>query len=306
MRTSFLILKIFLEKIINNFVIFCFDMEDPIRVGDIERILIPTNKNPLMEKTIDYITNLFPNATYYTLGVVDISGESLLIYSSYSADYLNVLESLEKEAIDEAIEMLKKKNVKLGDSCIAKGFPARTILNYSKKNNINLIILTTSSKIGAEGFKLGSTAKMVIEKSKIPTLLITPVSKNTPVRKIYNPSSGSKYSFRASMLSIRFAKQFNAEVKMLHFGKIKSKNLIDTLDNYAKSLNVKFEVEEYEGENLLKKILDESENYDIIISSRGRRGFSYKFRYFSPELALGKLEKEVIELSKVPIMLINE
>ncbi len=281
-------------------------MENAFDIGKINRILIPTNKNPLMEKSIDFITNLFPDAIYYTVGVVDISGESVLLYTSYSSDYLDVMESLEKEAINEALEMLKKKGAKIGDSCIAKGFPSKTILSYSKKKNINLIVLTTSSKIGAEGFKLGSTVKRIIEKSKIPTLLITPISRYNQIKKILNPSSGSKYSFRASMLSINFAKHFNASVKMLHFGKIKNKSLIDTLKNYAKSLDVNFEIEEYEGTALLKKILEESENHDIMIASRGRRGFSYKFRYFSPELALGELEKEVIELSKIPIMLINE
>ena len=216
------------------------------------------------------------------------------------------MESLEKEAIDEALDLLKKRGVKIGDSCIAKGFPSKTILSYSKKYNVNLIVLTTSSKVGTEEFRLGSTAKRIIEKSKIPTLLVTPISKTNPIKSIFNPSSGSKYSFRASMLSISFAKHFNASVKMLHFGKIKEKSLIETLKNYANSMNIKFEIEEYEGENLLKRILEESENFDIMIASRGRRGFSYKFRYFSPELALGKLEKEVIELSKIPIMLINE
>ncbi len=288
------------------FFIIYSDMEGSFDIGKINRILIPTNKNPLMQKSIEYITSIFPEATYFTIGVVDISGESVLLYTSYSSDYLDVMESLEKEAIDEALDLLKKRGVKIGDSCIAKGFPSKTILSYSKKYNVNLIVLTTSSKVGTEEFRLGSTAKRIIEKSKIPTLLVTPISKTNPIKSIFNPSSGSKYSFRASMLSISFAKHFNASVKMLHFGKIKEKSLIETLKNYANSMNIKFEIEEYEGENLLKRILEESENFDIMIASRGRRGFSYKFRYFSPELALGKLEKEVIELSKIPIMLINE
>jgi hypothetical protein len=54
------------------------------------------------------------------------------------------------------------------------------------------------------------------------------------------------------------------------------------------------------------RIIEESKAHDIMIASRGRPGFAYKFRYFSPELALGKLEREVIELSPVPIILVNE
>jgi len=270
------------------------------------RILIPTNKNPITLKAAEYISNILPNAKYYLLGVVDISGESTLLYSGYSADHLDVLESIEKEALEELKNLLLKKNVKIEDSRIEFGFPSRTIINYAKKNNINLIILATSSKLGSEELKLGYTARKVIEKSKIPTFLMTPKSECRPIKRILNPTSGSKYSFRASMLSINFAAHFGAEVKMLHFGRIKNQHMVKSLIDYSNSLNVKIEIEEFMGENKVHGILEEAKKSDIMIASRGRKGISYKFRYFSSELALGKVEKEVIELSPIPLILVNE
>ncbi|MVT14988.1 MAG: hypothetical protein GPW18_05030 [Euryarchaeota archaeon] len=281
-------------------------MSEILEYNKIRRILIPTNKNPLMGKAIEFVTSIFPNAEYYLIGVVDISGESLLLYSSYSAEYFDVLESLEKEAIDESIKILKEKNAKVVDSVLLKGYPSKTILNYASKNEINMILLTTSSKLGTEQIKLGSTAKLIIERSRIPTMLITPFSKFTGTKKILNPTSGSKYSFRASMLSINFAKQFEGSVKILHLGKIKDEKTINILRDYATKMNVPFEIEEVRDENLVHRIIEESKAHDIMIASRGRPGFAYKFRYFSPELALGKLEREVIELSPVPIILVNE
>jgi len=274
----------------------------------LRRILIPTNKNPVTLKAADYITNILPNARYYLLGVVDISGESMLLCSGCSADHLDILESLEKEALEELKNLLLKKNVKIEDSRIEYGFPSRTIINYAKKNNINLIILATSSKLGSEELQLGYTARKVIEKSKIPTFLMTPKSECEckHIKRILNPSSGSKYSFRASMLSINFAAHFGAEVKMLHFGKITNQGMVKTLMDYSNSLNVKLEIEEFMGENKVHAILEEAKKSDIIIASRGRKGISYKFRYFSSELALGKVEREVIELSPIPLILVNE
>ncbi|MEM0098038.1 MAG: universal stress protein [Thermoplasmata archaeon] len=281
-------------------------MMEILEYSKIKKILIPTNKNPLMKKGIDFITKIFPDAEYYLVGVVDISGESLLLYSSYSAEYLDILETLEKEAINEAVEILKSKNSKIIDSVLLRGYPSKTILNYASKNEINLILLTTSSKVGSEQIKLGSTAKIIIEKSKIPILLITPFSKCNEVKSILNPTSGSKYSFRASMLSINFAKHFNAKVKMLHLEKIKNIKMLNIIKEYASNLNVELSIEEVINENLVHRIVEESKAHDLMIASRGRRGFAYKFRYFSPELALGRLEREVIELSSVPIMLVNE
>ncbi|PMP74248.1 MAG: hypothetical protein C0180_04595 [Aciduliprofundum sp.] len=281
-------------------------MGEILEYSKIRRILIPTNKNPLMKKAVEYVINIFPDAEYYLIGVVDISGESLLLYSGYSAEYFDVLESLEKEAIEESLDILRAKNAKVVDSVLLKGYPSKTILGYASKNDINMILLTTSSKVGTEQIKLGATARLIIERSRIPTMLITPFSRCGEVKKVLNPTSGSKYSFRASMLSINFARQFNASVKMLHIGRIKDEKMIKILKDYASNMSVPLEIEEVTDQNLVHRIIEESKSHDIMIASRGRKGFTYKFRYFSPEFALGKLEREVIELSPVPIILINE
>ena len=275
----------------------------------VSKILIPTNKNPLVNKAVDYITQLFPSAEYYVVGVVDLSAESTLLYSSYSAEYLDVLEKLEEEAITELEELLKKKNVKIKEKLIKRGSPVKVILEYSKFRNINLIVLQTSTKIGAEQVVLGHTAKSIIIRSKIPTLLITPQSNNRiPIKTIVNPSSGSKYSFRASILSINFAKIFDASVKTLLFSKNVNEKVMESLVEYAKSVNVKYEIDRInlENEKLVESLIEETDKNDIMIASRGRKSLSYKFRYFSPELALGSLEREVISMSKCPIILINE
>ncbi len=275
----------------------------------VSKILIPTNKNPLVNKAVDYITQLFPNAEYYIIGVVDLSAESTLLYSSYSAEYLDVLEKLEEEAVNELEDLLKKKSANIKEKLIKRGSPVKVILEYSKLKNINLILLLTSTKIGAEQVTLGRTAKKIIIKSKIPTLLITPQSNNRiPIKTIINPSSGSKYSFRASILSINFAKMFNASVKTILFSKNVNEKVINSLKDYAKSINVNYEIENVhlEREELVERLLKETELNDIMIASRGRKSISYKFRYFSPELALGSLEREVISMSKCPIILINE
>jgi hypothetical protein len=91
--------------------------------GIIQNILIPTNKNPITVKAIDYIFSMFPEANYFILGVVDITGESTLLYTSYSSDHLDVLEKLEQDAINEIKTQLEKKGAKIADTKILLSWP---------------------------------------------------------------------------------------------------------------------------------------------------------------------------------------
>lgn len=274
--------------------------------GIIQNILIPTNKNPITVGALDYIVSLFPDANYFILGVVDITGESTLLYTSYSSDHLDVLEKLEMDAINEIKSQLEKKEVKVLDSKILYGHPTNAILKYSKKKNINLIVLATTSKVGTEMINLGSTAKGVIVRTRIPVLLLPPNAKLKPVNIVLNPSTFSKYSFRASLLALSFAKHFNASVKVLQIGEKYNEGMLNPTKEYAENEKIPIEFIQAKSKSSAKDILDLAKQCDIMIASRGRRGLSYKFRYLHPDFSLGKVEITAISLSEIPVILINE
>ncbi len=275
--------------------------------GIIQNILIPTNKNPITIGAIDYIVSMFPNANFFILGVVDITGESTLLYTSYSSDHLDVLEKLEQDAINEIKAQLEKKQAKVEDSKILYGHPANAILKYSKKKNINLIVLATTSKVGTEMINLGSTAKGVIVRTRIPVLLIPPNAALRPVKTVLNPSTFSKYSFRASLLALSFAKHFNASVKVLEVGGQYNEGMLNPVKEYAKNQEINIEFLPTSSKNtVVKDILELAKQCDIMIASRGRRGLSYKFRYLHKDFSLGNVEKTVISLSEIPVILVNE
>lgn len=274
--------------------------------GIIQNILIPTNKNPITVRAIDYIFSMFPDANYFILGVVDITGESTLLFTSYSSDHLDVLEKLELDAINEIKVQLEKKGAKLADTKILYGHPANAILKYSMKKNINLIALATTSKVGSEMINLGSTAKGVIVRTRIPVLLITPNAALRPVKTVLNPSTFSKYSFRASLLALSFAKYFSASVKILEVGSKYNEDMLNPIKEYAKNQNINIEFLPVTSKNTVKDILELSKQCDIMVASRGRRGISYKFRYLHKDFSLGNVEKTVIAMSEIPVILVNE
>jgi len=57
---------------------------------------------------------------------------------------------------------------------VAIGNPAQSIMQFSKKKNIDLIVMTTHGKSGLKRAVMGSIADVVIRESGKPVLVIRP------------------------------------------------------------------------------------------------------------------------------------
>jgi nucleotide-binding universal stress UspA family protein len=55
---------------------------------------------------------------------------------------------------------------------VLKGSPAEEILDYSEKNEIDLIVMGTQGLTGVKRFLLGSVAENVLRHSKVPVMIL--------------------------------------------------------------------------------------------------------------------------------------
>ncbi len=105
--------------------------------------------------------------TTYELGpLADVGGDAVI--------------KLENERKDEAtayistvLENLKKEGVSAKGEVIL-GKAGEAILDYAKKNMIDLIIMSTHGRSGISRFAYGSVADRVARHSVVPVLLVTP------------------------------------------------------------------------------------------------------------------------------------
>jgi nucleotide-binding universal stress UspA family protein len=91
-----------------------------------------------------------------------------------------LLEKLEYDNRKEAQDYISK----IENILKAEGFPARgvitngrasdEIIDYSQKNNIDLIVMSTHGRSGISRFYFGSVAEKVSRHSPIPVLLVSP------------------------------------------------------------------------------------------------------------------------------------
>ena len=267
----------------------------------VSRVVIAADKSPVIMRGAAYAARVFPRAKFHVVSVVNTSDRAIVL----TGEYEDILEKMGKESVQSIERLLKKEGIDHTDTAIIKGRPSSKILYYAKNHKANLIVLATHSKIGTQAISLGRTSRNVIEKTKIPVLLFTPFSRSREPKTILNPSSGSKYSFKASMLSVRLAHALNANLKILYLGDGKVEQKFRTVIEYAEKMGVKYSIETGKGDPG-ELIIKQSKSADLMIVSRGRPGIGYKFRFMRKELALGKVEREVLALAEVPILLIPE
>ena len=90
------------------------------------------------------------------------------------------LATAEKRAREEAENYLAKAVAKLKKEGIAarptvvRGKPAEKILDYTNKNQVDLIIMSTHGRAGISRWAMGSVTDRVLRHSTIPVLIASP------------------------------------------------------------------------------------------------------------------------------------
>ena len=89
------------------------------------------------------------------------------IPASVSKEYYD----LSEETVEEAKLALATANV-TGTVEMLQGAPAEVVLEYSKKNNIDVIVIGSRGLGGIREFVLGSVSHNVVQHAQIPVLVV--------------------------------------------------------------------------------------------------------------------------------------
>ncbi len=103
---------------------------------------------------------------------------------------------------------------------VTQGNPADEILDFAEKNDIGLIIISTHGRTGISHWALGSIASKVLQRSRIPVLLIRSTESEAVVsekelRKILLPLDGSQFAEAIIPCVEGLAEGMDSEVMLL-------------------------------------------------------------------------------------------
>jgi nucleotide-binding universal stress UspA family protein len=139
------------------------------------RIMVGTDGSEAAEKAIDHAIELCKSmgAQLIAVSVVDLKSVSSIeqtdgeVYSRIRLDLEKraneILDNVEKKAIKEKV--LVKKITPVGD-------PADVIVEQSKREKVDLIVVGTRGLLGAKRVVLGSSAEKIVRWAQVPVLVV--------------------------------------------------------------------------------------------------------------------------------------
>lgn len=136
-----------------------------------KKILLPTDGSGYAEEEAKRATKLLADGGEVI--VLSVAGKLTSSAFQSRSNVKRVNEGLYKEAEDNVAHMMKQfddtVNVR---GMVVVGFPADTIIDVSKKEDVDLIIISASGKSGLHRFILGSVTEKVLKTSEIDVLLV--------------------------------------------------------------------------------------------------------------------------------------
>ncbi len=266
-----------------------------------DKILIATDNSPLMRNAIQHTAVMFPYSDYHMINVINTSDHSIpqtpLMHKH--------LKKISKDALKTGRKILKGMGIEDVKLAMPMGKPSKEIMRYTSEHEIDLVVMATHSKVGAQKVHIGETALSSLELTHIPSLVFACKCKPKIPKKIFNPTSFSTYSVYATLMALELAAYFDAKLTVYHIGKGEPGAAARSIKKKAESQKVDYELVIDKGASD-EKVLKETTKYDFMVGSRGRGGLLYKFRHIFPTLALSSLEKEVIAETEIPFLMVGD
>ncbi len=141
---------------------------------NIKRILVPLDGSDAALKALTYAASLAElfGARIDTIRVNEptIYPDALAI-PQYSFEQNELVAKLARQQSQEAGERLIPDAVEWRN-CVMTGNPYVEIVNYARKENIDLLIVTTHGHTGLKHFLMGSNAEKIIRHAPCPVLVV--------------------------------------------------------------------------------------------------------------------------------------
>jgi nucleotide-binding universal stress UspA family protein len=144
-----------------------------------KKVLVPLDGSDLAECTLSHIISLFKDGsvgevTLLNIVTIDIPwGELEGRHFDLEALRTQVF-STSKNYLAKVASRLGSEGIKVETVSLEANRPAETILEYAKKNRIELIFMATHGYTGFKRLMLGSVASGVVQQSSLPVLLVRP------------------------------------------------------------------------------------------------------------------------------------
>ncbi|WP_447635186.1 universal stress protein [Flavobacterium microcysteis] len=176
------------------------------------------------------------------------------------------------------------------------------IINISKKNNVDLIVMGSHGASGFQEMFIGSNTEKVVRSSDIPVLVIKKEEGEFSVEKFVFASDFSDEIKSSFAKVVDFAKKFNAHLNLVMINTPNSFKSTDLSNKIMQDFVANFDISNYtfhiyNDTNVEKGVLNfaKSINADLIgMSTHGRKGLSHFFN--------GSISEDLVNHAQRPVV----
>ncbi len=160
------------------------------------------------------------------------------------------------------------------------------VINESKKQNIDLIVMGSSGATGLKEILVGSNTEKVVRHSEVPVLVVKTGSADLTIKNMVFASDFANNSKLKFQNIIDFASIFNAKLHLLYVNTASNFNSTKKISNTINSFVADFDIPDFETYiyndiSVEKGILNYANdiNTDLIaVNTHGRSGLSQLFK----------------------------
>lgn len=145
-----------------------------------KKIMVPLDGSDLAECALEHVKAIalgcgVPEVILFRVVEPIYTGADAMSYGAVMyADLVNQIEKTAQEYITDVTARFKKDSGIEARPMVTHGGAADEILEYSKKNQVDLIIMTTHGRSGVSRWLFGNVADKVSRHSTVPVLVIAP------------------------------------------------------------------------------------------------------------------------------------
>lgn len=141
--------------------------------ADYEEVLVPTDGSEAAAAAVDHGLAIArqAGARVHAVNVVDVADVAAHTRITPPTDLIARLESEGQEATDAIATRAREAGLEAVTD-VHEGFPAKDLLEYAGRNDIDLIAMGTAGRTGIDRFLVGSTTERLVRHASMPVLAV--------------------------------------------------------------------------------------------------------------------------------------
>ncbi|SDK73353.1 universal stress protein [Natronorubrum texcoconense] len=186
-------------------------------------VLVPTDGSDGAEATIGHAIDLARTyeAAVHALYVVPTGAEPPGLDSDDREEFYAPSERRGREATIRVTDRAEQDGL-TASRAVHEGVPHRTILEYVDEHDVDIVVMGTHGRTGADRVRLGSTTERVLTLADVPILSVrltddeAPASTGGQYERLVIPTDGSDAADRAAETALDLAEAYDATVDVVY------------------------------------------------------------------------------------------